>query len=111
MGLTSGVEVEFMAIRAAVHEGVLIDDVLASMTPVPSADDIDQRDALGRTALMRAAARGYDRQVEQLLEAGANPSVVDDRGRGALDVARGTWIISMIEQAVALRNARAIQRP
>jgi ankyrin repeat protein len=109
MGLRSRVDVEFIAIRAAEHEGVVFDNVLASMTPVAS-DDIDRRDALGRTALMRAAARGYDRQVEQLLEAGADPNVVDDRGRCILELARGAWIISMIEKAIAKESARAAQR-
>jgi hypothetical protein len=103
MGLRSSVVVEFMAVRPAVREGVEFDDVLAGITPIERGGDIDQRDLLGRTALMRAAARGYDRQVEELLAAGADPSVIDGSGRGVLEQARAGWIIVMLEQALAKR--------
>ncbi|HEY2584718.1 MAG TPA: ankyrin repeat domain-containing protein [Tepidisphaeraceae bacterium] len=105
LGLQSAVVVEFAAIRPVVQELVEFDDVLGGDTPIGNAADIDQRDPLGRTALMRAAARGYDHQVEQLLATGADPSVVDHRGRGVLEQARPGWISTMIEQALAKRTA------
>jgi hypothetical protein len=101
--LRSKVSVEFVTVGICIHDGVVFDDLLGARTPVvEDSADLDKRDALGRTALMRAAVRGYDRQVEQLLAAGADPNVRDSRGRGILEqVRRNSWIFILLEQALS----------
>jgi ankyrin repeat protein len=49
---------------------------------------IDDRDALGMTALHWAAARGNTRLVELLLERGANPNLRDNEDRTPVELAR-----------------------
>ncbi len=70
LNLLQEVHVEFMGIASVLHEGVLHDD-FTGRSPRLDFYDIDARDALGRTALMRAAIRGHRSMVEMLLEAGA----------------------------------------
>jgi hypothetical protein len=103
LGLRQEVSIEFVCIRPAPHNGVEFDGQFRSLQPIRNDEDIDQRDGLGRTALMRAAMRGYDDLVEELLAAGANPLVVDYSGRGILDqLSQGQiWTIKMLEDAVA----------
>ena len=86
--LRQDAEVEFVGIAPLVHEGVQFDDLPMQTTSVPIDGDINGRDALGRTPLMRAAMRGYERQVQQLLEAGADVSIPDADGRNVLDIVR-----------------------
>ena len=49
---------------------------------------VDVRDAMGRTLLMRAAGAGQVDMVRRLLDAGADPRLVDSGGRTAGDGAR-----------------------
>ncbi|KFZ02336.1 hypothetical protein V501_09605 [Pseudogymnoascus sp. VKM F-4519 (FW-2642)] len=49
--------------------------------------DLDARDRNGRTALMRASAQGYDREVKLLVKAGADLEAKDKNGRTALNEA------------------------
>jgi len=51
--------------------------------------DLDQQAANGLTALMFAAGEGTPAQVIFLLNAGADPTLVDAEGRGALEHANG----------------------
>eukprot|EP01063_Lacrimia_lanifica_P026702 TRINITY_DN3641_c0_g1_i1.p1 TRINITY_DN3641_c0_g1~~TRINITY_DN3641_c0_g1_i1.p1 ORF type:complete len:610 (+),score=112.37 TRINITY_DN3641_c0_g1_i1:67-1896(+) len=50
--------------------------------------DVHARDSKGATPLHSAAAAGAERVVSLLLEAGADPSLADDSGRTAAEVAR-----------------------
>lgn len=50
---------------------------------------IDKQDAYGRTALMWAAVRGDARSVLTLLNAGADPNIVDNNGQNMLSAALG----------------------
>ncbi|MGA2500111.1 MAG: ankyrin repeat domain-containing protein [Tepidisphaeraceae bacterium] len=103
LGLRQDVSIEFVDFGAVVCDGVEFD--MDGLCSAPDPQDIDQRDALGRTALMRAAMRGYDYVVEDLLAAGADPTAVDHEGRSILDrVGRGNlWIISLLEDAIQKR--------
>lgn len=60
-----------------------------------SLKDINGQDERGRTALMFAAispsSEGSTEALCQLLERGADPSIVDDRGRNALMFTCSTW--------------------
>jgi len=66
------VDFEFASLRPVVHPGVTTDR-WGYATSVPA--DINERDQLGRTALWRAAFRGYAEQVLELLEAGADAGI------------------------------------
>ena len=106
MGLRQHISIEFPAIQPSPVTGVTFDDPFAWTSPSTNPHDIEQKDNLGRTVLMRAAVRGYDRQVEELLKAGADPSVTDDRGRNILEqVPKGQiWIINMLEKALDTKH-------
>lgn len=49
--------------------------------------ELDERDAKGLTALMRAAIRGDYRTAAALKNCGANLDLMDDEGRKAVDLA------------------------
>ena len=103
MGILQEISTEFVAINVTSCSGVEFDDPFRATTPRgKDPDNIDEKDALGRTALMRAAIRGYDRQVEELLAAGADPGITDSRGRGILEqMPRGSsWIRTSLEEAL-----------
>ena len=109
MELQQDVFIDFVAIQVAPVAGVEFDDPFTGMSKTANPYEIDKPDALGRTALMRAAIRGYDRQVEELLKAGADPSVIDNQQRGILEqVPWGQmWIITLLENALS----RSVPRP
>jgi ankyrin repeat protein len=111
MGLRQQVSLETVNIGNLVHPGAEFDDALTGRSPDTHANDIDHRDALGRTALMRAAVRGHDHVVEELLAAGASPTAVDCRGRGILEQVkpRHTWIVVLLESALSKRGVPVIQ--
>ena len=50
--------------------------------------EVDKRNIDGYTALMSAAGQGHTRVVELLLEAGADPSLKNEQGQTAEDLAR-----------------------
>lgn len=50
--------------------------------------EVNKRDIDGQTALLVAAKRGHTRIVELLLEAGADPSLKNERGETPEDKAR-----------------------
>ena len=106
MGLRQAVSVEFASIGVCYQAGVEFDD-FSGRCASTDVRDVDRQDALGRTALMRAAVRGHLDVVEELLAAGADPSIVDHRGRSILDHVHGNfWIKALFEQAIELRRAR-----
>ena len=58
----------------------------SDITP-PSASYVDFRDAIGGTPLMGAAYKGKVQVVKSLIERGADPSLMDNRGWNSLHVA------------------------
>lgn len=50
--------------------------------------DVNARTKWGETALMRAAAQGYESRVKLLLNAKADPNIVNNKGQSALAMAR-----------------------
>jgi hypothetical protein len=108
MGIRQPVSVEFSVNSNTTHEGVEFDNVFSGRCPSTDLSNIDQKDALGRTALMRAAIRGHGHWVEELLAAGADPATVDNQGRGIIEQMRKsqTWTITMLEEALAKRTSR-----
>ena len=58
----------------------------SDITP-PSASYVDFRDAIGGTSLMGAAYKGKVQVVKSLIERGADPSLMDNRGWNSLHVA------------------------
>lgn len=70
-----------MAVMAGVESTVRIH--------IERGDDLDARDVHGMTPLMLAAARNKAGVCRQLLNAGADPGLIDPLGRTALDVATG----------------------
>jgi hypothetical protein len=96
------VDFEFASLRPVVHPGVTTDR-WAYATSVPA--DINERDQLGRTALWRAAFRGYADQVVELLEAGADAGIPGPDGKTLLEHVRlgnlhGTYTAYLVERAV-----------
>ncbi|MEZ5608682.1 MAG: ankyrin repeat domain-containing protein [Burkholderiaceae bacterium] len=69
-----------------------------------AARPVDAVDPDGRTALMRAAARGDAAQVQRLLDAGADPRRTDPQGHSAADYARRAGHVTL---ARLLERARA----
>lgn len=108
MGLQQKISVELVAIRPAPAADVRFDNLFTAHSPCSIPRDIDQKDGLGRTALMRAAVRGHDREVEELLKAGADPSATDNQGRSILEqLPTGrVWIIAMLEGAIGRSDSR-----
>jgi hypothetical protein len=100
---------EFRAVRPVVHSGVMFDDPLTGKSAAIDYYDIDRRDALGRTALIRAAERGHDYLVEELLDAGANPLIPDAQGRTALEcaLALGFWTKQILKLAATEHQREA----
>jgi hypothetical protein len=108
MGIRQPISVEFVVDNNITHAGVEFDDVFSGRSPNMDLSNIDERDALGRTALMRAAIRGHAHLVEELLAADADPTIVDNRGRGICEQVRKrqTWIVTICEEALAKRVSR-----
>ena len=84
----------------------------AASAPLHSLDEsatlqrqaLDERDAQGRTPLLRAVEADDVQAVQRLLEAGANPRLADREGATPLDHARrrgNTRVIELIEAAQA----------
>jgi serine/threonine-protein phosphatase 6 regulatory ankyrin repeat subunit B len=73
-------------LNAAALEGKLI--TCKFLVNGTSGVDIDSKDVFGQTPLMNAATYGHEEVVSFLLSKGANASLVDNRGRNALTIAR-----------------------
>ncbi len=71
----------FHGLAVAGHWAALASHLAAGMP-------VDIRDNLGRTLLMRAAAAGQFDMVRRLIDAGADPRLVDNSGRTAGEWAR-----------------------
>ncbi len=102
--LSQEVSFELADVEPVLHTDVVLDGI--GETPVPR--NINEQDALGRTALWRAAIRDYEAQVEALLAAGADPLVRGPSGRTILDLnregrVRGDCIPLLLERAAADR--------
>jgi hypothetical protein len=107
--LRQAVDFEFASLHGVVHPGVTADN-WAYATAVPA--DVNEKDQLGRTALWRAAFRGYADQVTELLEAGADARLPGPDGQTLLDHARegklhDTYIGYLLRQAVDSAIGRA----
>ncbi len=59
----------------------------AVLVHIRKGEDVNGRDEKGRTPLMIAASRNYPTICRILLEAGANPKLLDFQGRAALEIA------------------------
>ena len=77
----------FMAALAGNASNSLLDVLLAHGA------DIDQQAANGMTALMLATSQGTPGQVIYLLNAGADPTVVNAEGQNAYDLARANTAV------------------
>lgn len=70
---------------------------------------VDDRDRSGRTPLMIAAAHGQARNLKVLLEAKADPTLRDEKGRLALHAAVDTGCLEcvqvLVEEGAALKEA------
>src|SRR5690606_41234792 len=60
---------------------------------------VDAMNRVGETALNQAAAMGNIKRVEQLLDAGANATAVENRGRRPFDVASSEQMQIVLLQA------------
>ncbi|CAM9417729.1 unnamed protein product, partial [Laminaria digitata] len=69
---------------------------LEGSRPTPAAD-VDAQDNQGRTALYLACLRGHERIVRALLKAGADPDLVDIRGKPAQEVAGQQKIYQLLQ--------------
>jgi hypothetical protein len=105
--LRQAVQLQFTHIGVSAHDGVEFDDWNTGRSPSLDWGDVDRRDALGRTELWRAAARGYDRLVEDLLAAGADPRVTDSQGRNILEFLGpgDDWLRTVLKDAMLKRRA------
>ena len=90
--------------RAAAPAIVKVSAALPSAAVV----SVDEKDAHGQTALMRAVKAGDTDLVEVLLDQGANPLLTDSAALSARDYARGNpEILAYIESAIESKSARA----
>jgi hypothetical protein len=80
--LQQTIDFGFVHVHPVLHDGLRIDPVLGLARV---RHNIDERDELGRTALWRAVVRGDTRQIESLLEAGADPTVPGPGGQTLFD--------------------------
>ena len=74
-------------------------------------EDINGRDDNGQSALMLAAGRGHLEACRLLLEAGADPLLIDRSGRDALAIAKvhdQTAVSAMLESFVSKRQAGTV---
>ena len=78
--------------ESVLHQAVLVpenmqgDDIIEAL--LRNNANIDDTDSLGRTALIRAAGRGYAGFVKILVDNNANVNLRDKRGESALDLAK-----------------------
>jgi ankyrin repeat protein len=68
--------------------------------------DVNARNNAGQTALMMASLFGRTAQIDMLLKAGADPSLVDASGRSATSVAQAQGNGAAIEKLAEKRAAR-----
>jgi hypothetical protein len=98
--LQQPITIDIVKVQAVLHNDVVLDRP-GSDTFVP--ERIDERDQLGRTALWRAATRGYLSQVEELLHSGANTTIPGPFGKTLSDLIAenrlNTSIIVVLEKA------------
>ena len=96
------------AAPADVHGMAAAGDWPALASQLAAGTAIDVRDSQGRTLLMHAAAAGHVDMVRRLLDAGADPRLVDAGGRTAGDGARRAKrfeIAAMLDDAQRKRGA------
>lgn len=98
----------------AVHQAVLTRDaeVLDQLLGwVPNPDTL--RDRRGNTPLMLAAFQGHGDAVDQLLEAGADPTVTNEQGKTAIDFAieAGHFVVAARLEAVVDGEQAQTPRP
>jgi hypothetical protein len=90
--LTQEVNVKMEGIRCVAIRDVVFE---YSQPSFPSGN-VDARDGMGRTALIRAAQRGYDDLFTQLMEAGADIHLRDHKGKTAFDyLGPNHWLLKL----------------
>jgi hypothetical protein len=70
------------------HEAIRDGDYATITACIKAGFNVDARDDLGQTPLMAAAESGDLKATEKLLEAGADPMLVDERGKSAMAISR-----------------------
>ncbi len=88
-----------LLVSAAEEENI---DVVNAL--LDAGEDVDQTDGDGDTALMRAAANGYNKLVKLLIDAEADVNMTNDSDESALSLARDNgnrYIVSLLRKAGA----------
>lgn len=116
--LRQEIDLKIVRLDTLVHEGAIFDDEIRQWTPFDR-ENINTRDGLGRTALLRAVLREYTEQVRELLELGANISIEDYMGRSPLslmkngeleDTTASATIAVMIENVASGKGAESLSQ-
>lgn len=101
--LTGGIDflddTYYPLVSAAEDENV---DVVTAL--LEAGADVDQADDDGDTALMRAAANGYNKLVKTLIDAGADVDMTNNDDESALSLARDNgnrYIVGLLRKAGA----------
>lgn len=80
----SAAEIGFFPLHEAAFEG----DIALLSELIGSGLDVNERDPQGNTALMMAAEAGRAQAAGALMQAGADPMLVNEQGRSALEITR-----------------------
>jgi len=83
------------------HDVVQTGDAAAVRRALATGVDIDQRDGIGRTPLMLAAARGNGEIVQLLLAAGADAAVRDNNGVTTVMLGADSGNLPMVQSLIA----------
>jgi uncharacterized protein len=90
---------------AALHIAAEVDEAWYATTLLARGADANARDDEGRTALLRAAARGRHEVVRALLSAGADPRACGADGATAYEVARRAYRDEKVDDARLVMQA------
>lgn len=111
--LQQEIDLKIVKLDTLVHEGAIFDDELRQRTPFDR-ENINNRDGLGRTALLRAVLREYTVQVHELLKLGANISIEDGMGRSPLSLTKNGELedtTASIQISIMIENVASGKAP
>lgn len=83
------------------HDAVKAGDAATIRKSLAAGADVNQRDGVGRTALMLAASQGNAEAVRMLLEAGADAAVRDNNGMTTVMLGAESTNLPMVQALVA----------